>query len=227
MTPRASHGNTLPAITTSASATVSTTSCVEVGTGEQQPDGEEDGTDDDRRQHQRAALARGRSGRPGRPPARRHRRGHRVAEEVALGRWRTSARRPRRTPRPIQATATAASGSCWARESTIAPTTRAAAIVAAAVAASGRAGLDVERDRAERHQQARGAQGGTTRGRGLPGLEVVLDDVGHRLDDVVVDPRRLVVDAGGHGDARRRPRRPAGSGRSRWRAARPSAVTTR
>ena len=35
------------------------------------------------------------------------------------------------------------------------------------------------------------AERGTASGGRLPGLQVVLDDVGHRLDDVVVDPRRL------------------------------------
>ena len=43
-------------------------------------------------------------------------------------------------------------------------------------------------------------EGGTPSGGGLPRLEVALDDVGHRLDHVVVHPRRLVVDAGGDGE---------------------------
>ena len=43
------------------------------------------------------------------------------------------------------------------------------------------------------------AECGTTTGGGLPRLELVLDDVGHRLDDVVIDARGLVVDAGGDG----------------------------
>ncbi len=59
--------------------------------------------------------------------------------------------------------------------------------------------LDQQRDRAEAEQQGGSDQGGTTPGGRLPRLEVALDDVGHRLDDVVVDPRRLVVDAGGDG----------------------------
>ena len=35
---------------------------------------------------------------------------------------------------------------------------------------------------------------------GAHGLQVALDHVGHRLDDVVVDPRRRLVDAGGDGE---------------------------
>ena len=43
------------------------------------------------------------------------------------------------------------------------------------------------------------AQCRTTSCRRLPRPELVLDDVRHRLDDVVVDAGRLVVDAGGDG----------------------------
>ena len=54
-----------------------------------------------------------------------------------------------------------------------------------------------QRERTEAEQDAARAQRRTPSGRGLPRLELVLHHVGHRLDDVVVDARRLVVDAGG------------------------------
>ena len=63
-----------------------------------------------------------------------------------------------------------------------------------------RGALQVEGDGAEGDQQAGRDQRRTTTVGRLPGLEVALDDVGHRLDDVVVDPRRAVVDAGGDGE---------------------------
>ena len=50
-----------------------------------------------------------------------------------------------------------------------------------------------QRQGAQAEQEAAGAQCRTTSGRGLPRLQLVLHDVGHRLDDVVVDaggPRR-------------------------------------
>ena len=56
-----------------------------------------------------------------------------------------------------------------------------------------------EGQRAEAEQDAARAQRRTPSCRRLPRLELVLDDVGHRLDDVVVDTRGLVVDAGGDG----------------------------
>ena len=74
------------------------------------------------------------------------------------------------------------------------PATRAAAT------ADEPAVLDEQGHRSEGEQEGRGAEGGTPPRRRLPGLEVSLDDVGHRLDDVVVDARHRVVDPGGHGD---------------------------
>ena len=54
--------------------------------------------------------------------------------------------------------------------------------------------LEGEGQGAQTEQQGRRRQcGASTRGR-FPGTHVVLDGVGHRLDDVVVDPRRLLVD---------------------------------
>jgi hypothetical protein len=59
------------------------------------------------------------------------------------------------------------------------------------------------------HQQGRGTEGEeqarrherrTASGGGAPRLEVVLDDVGHRLDHVVVDARGGIVDARGDGE---------------------------
>ena len=58
--------------------------------------------------------------------------------------------------------------------------------------------LEEQRQGAEAEQDAARAQRRTTPGCRLPRLELVLHDIGHRLDDVVVDARRLVVDAGGH-----------------------------
>ena len=69
---------------------------------------------------------------------------------------------------PIQATATAASGSCWARESTIAPVTSAAATTTAATAGEQGAALDQQGHRAERHQQAGGHEGRTPTRRPAP-----------------------------------------------------------
>ena len=60
--------------------------------------------------------------------------------------------------------------------------------------------LDQQRHGAERHQQPGRDEGGTPAGRRRPRLQVALDDVGHRLDDVVVDPRRRLVDPGRDGE---------------------------
>ena len=60
--------------------------------------------------------------------------------------------------------------------------------------------LDQQGERAEAHQQAGGREGRTPARLGRPRLEVALDHVGHRLDDVVVDAGCRVGHAGGHGD---------------------------
>ena len=201
VTPSASHGKTLPASTTRASAVVSTTAGSNEPARGQQPGGQEDRADHDRRERQGAALAEpDHADQPGDQRAAAGA-GDREAEEVAvLAAAPASARRRRRTTQPIQATATAASGSCWARESTIAPGDQRDGDDGGGDPGQQRGVLDQQRHRAERHQQAGRHEGGTASGRRRPRLEVALDHVGHRLDDVVVDPRRRLVDAGGDGE---------------------------
>ena len=80
------------------------------------------------------------------------------------------------------------------------PTTSRAASAAAARPAEQGLALEEQRERAEAEEQRAGAEGRTPTGRRLPRAELVLDHVGHRLDDVVVDARGLVVDAGGDGE---------------------------
>lgn len=60
--------------------------------------------------------------------------------------------------------------------------------------------LEEQGEGAESEQETTGRQRRTPSGRGLPGLELVLHHVGHGLDDVVVDARGLIVDAGGDGE---------------------------
>ncbi len=63
-----------------------------------------------------------------------------------------------------------------------------------------RVALHQQRGGAHRHQQPRRTQRREPpRGR-RPGAQVALDHVGHRLDHVVVDPGRRVVDPGGDGE---------------------------
>ena len=60
--------------------------------------------------------------------------------------------------------------------------------------------LEQQGQRAQAEQDAARAQCRTTSCRRLPRLELVLHHVGHRLDDVVVDAGRLLVDPGGDGE---------------------------
>ena len=82
----------------------------------------------------------------------------------------------------------------------MAPTTSSAGTTPAATPPRTLSPCMQQRQRTEAEQQGGGGQGGTTSGGRLPRAELVLDHVGHGLDDVVVDARRLVVDAGGHGE---------------------------
>ena len=165
--------------------------------------------DHDGRDHERAAVlqadhgdqARRRGRRARRRGAGRRRRRRPAASSRRAGRRaRAGARRPRRRAAASSETTTPASGSLLGAGQHDAADDEQAGDHRGGDAAEHALALQQQGERAEAEQDAARAQRRTPSCRRLPRLELVLDDVGHRLDDVVVDARGLVVDAGGDGE---------------------------